>query len=35
MVTGVVLVVTIGVQNPDAPDAPPAVQPALAIPEQR
>ncbi len=35
VVTGVVLVVTIGVQNPDAPAEPPAVQPVLAIPQQR
>ncbi len=35
VLTGVVLVVTIGVRNPDAPVASPPVQPALAIPEQR
>ncbi|MEV6625175.1 murein transglycosylase, partial [Amycolatopsis sp. NPDC051114] len=35
VVTGVVLVLTIGVRNPDAPAAPPPAQPALAIPEQR
>jgi membrane-bound lytic murein transglycosylase B len=35
VLTGVVLVVTIGVRDPDAPAAPPPVQPALVIPEQR
>ena len=35
VLTGVILVVTIGVRNPDAPAAPPPAQPALVIPEQR
>jgi membrane-bound lytic murein transglycosylase B len=35
VLTGVVLVFTIGVRNPKEPAAPPPVQPALAIPEQR
>jgi membrane-bound lytic murein transglycosylase B len=35
VLTGVILVVTIGVRNPDAPAVTPSAQPALVIPEQR
>ena len=35
VLTGVILIVTIGVRNPDAPAVTPSAQPALVIPEQR